>query len=64
MRTPLRFTSDADRQCFRQGIRTLVLVYAGILVLVVAITALRGEWSKQDITAKATAGALDIPRRD
>jgi hypothetical protein len=63
MRAPLRFTSDEDRQCYRKGIRSLVLVYAGILALVVAITALRGERHKEDVTAKTTAGAVDIPRR-
>ncbi len=63
IRAPLRFTSEEDRQYYRQGIRTLALVYAGILVLLVAITALRGEWAKQDVTAKATAGIADIQRR-
>jgi hypothetical protein len=63
MRAPLRFSSDEDRECYRQGIRTLALVYVGILVLVVAVTALCGEWRKRDVTAKATAGAIDIPRR-
>jgi hypothetical protein len=38
-------------------------VYAGIVVLLVAITALRGEWRKQDVTAKAAAGVVDISRR-
>jgi hypothetical protein len=47
MRDSLRFTSDEDRQYYRKGVRTLALVYAGILVLVVAVTALRGEWRKQ-----------------
>ena len=46
MRTPPRFTSDEDRQHYRQGIRTLALVYVGILVLLVAVTALRGDWGK------------------
>jgi hypothetical protein len=63
MRTPLRFTTDEDRQYYRQGIRTLALVYAGILALVVAVTALLGAWSKQELTAKAAASAIDIPRR-
>jgi hypothetical protein len=63
IRAPLRFTSDEDRRYYRKGIRTLALVYAGILVLLIAITALRGEWSKQDVTAKATAGTADISRR-
>jgi hypothetical protein len=58
MGTPLRFTSDEDRQYYRKGIRTLALVYAGILVLVVAITTLRVEWRKQEVTAKATASAV------
>jgi hypothetical protein len=57
-RAPLRFTSDEDRQYYRKGVRTLALVYAGILVLVVAVTGLRGEWRKQDVTAKATASAV------
>jgi hypothetical protein len=52
MRAPLWFTSDEDRQYYRKGIRILALVYAGILVLVVAVTALRGEW------ATATASAV------
>jgi hypothetical protein len=63
MRSPLRFSSEEDRQYFREGIRTLALVYAGILVLVVAITALHGEWGKQEVTTKAAAGAVDIPGR-
>ncbi len=58
MRAPLRFTSDEDRQYFRQSIRTLALMYAGILVLVVAVTALRVEWRNQDVAAKAAAGAV------
>jgi len=58
MRTPLRFASEEDRQCYRQGIRTLALVYAGILILVVAITTLRVEWRKQEVTAQARAGAI------
>jgi hypothetical protein len=56
MRDSLRFVSDDDRQCYRKGVRTLALVYGGILVLVVAITALRGEL--QEATAKTTAGAV------
>ena len=63
IRGPVRFTSDEDRQFYRQGIRTLTLVYAGILVLVVAVTVLRGGWSKPDVTAKANVGAVDISRR-
>ncbi len=63
IRAPLRFTSDEDRQHYRRGIRTLGLVYAGILMLVVAITALRGQWHKPDVTAKVTPGAVEIPRR-
>jgi hypothetical protein len=63
MRTPLRFVSEEDRQLFRKGMRTLALVYAGIAVLVVAITELRGEWRKQDVTAKVTAHAVEIPWR-
>jgi hypothetical protein len=58
MRAPLRITSDEDRQYYRQGIRTLALVYAGILVLVVAVTSLRVEWRNQEVTAKAAAGAV------
>jgi hypothetical protein len=58
MRAPLRFVSDEDRQCYRKGIRHLALIYAGILVLVVAVTALRAELRTQDATAKATAGAV------
>jgi hypothetical protein len=57
-RAPLRFTSDEDRQYYRKGVRTLALVYASILMLVVAVTALRGEWRNQDVTAKAAAGAV------
>ena len=60
---PLRFASDEDRQLYRQGIRTLALVYVGIVVLVVAVTALRGEWRKQDVTTKAVAGTIETPRR-
>jgi hypothetical protein len=56
MRDSLRFVSDDDRQCYRKGVRTLALVYGGILVLVVAITALRGEL--QEATAKTMAGAV------
>ena len=41
----------------------LALVYAGILMLVVAVTALRGQWHKQDVTTKVTAGAVEIQRR-
>lgn len=41
----------------------LGLVYAGILMLVVAVTALRGQWHKQDLTTKVTAGPADIQRR-
>lgn len=63
IRAPLRFISDEDRKCYRQGIRSLALVYAGIVVLLVAITALRGEWRKQDVAAKAAAGVVDISRR-
>jgi len=63
MRAPLRFTSDEDRACYREGIRTLALVYAGILVLLIAITALFGEWRKPEVTAKAATGAVDIQRR-
>jgi hypothetical protein len=63
MRTPPRFTSEVNRQQYRQGIRTLALVYAGILALVVAITALCGEWRNQEVAAQTTAGAVDIPRR-
>jgi len=63
VRAPLRFTSDEDRQLYRQGLRTLALVYVGILVLVVAVTALHGERHKQDVAPKATAGVIDIPRR-
>jgi hypothetical protein len=63
MRSPLRFSSEEDRQHFRQGIRTLTLVYVGIMVLVVAITALRGEWGKQEVTTKAAASADDIASR-
>lgn len=65
IRAPLRFTSDQDRRDFHRGIRTLGLVYAGILTLVLAITTLRSEWHKQDATAKVTAGASasEIPRR-
>jgi len=63
IRAPLRFTGDEDRQLYRQAIRTLALVYVGIVVLVVAITALRGEWTRQELTAKATAGVIDIPQR-
>ena len=63
VRAPLRFTGEEDRQHYRHGIRTLALVYVGILVLVVAVTALRGEWRKQDVTEKATAGMIDTPRR-
>jgi hypothetical protein len=58
MRAPLRFASDEDRQYYRKAVRTLALVYAGILVLVVAVTTLRVEWRKQEVTAKATAGAV------
>ena len=58
MRAPLRITSDEDRQYYRQGIRTLALLYAGILVLVVAVTSLRVEWRNQEVTAKATTGAV------
>jgi hypothetical protein len=58
MRTPLRFAREEDRQCYRQGIRTLALLYAGILVLVVAITTVRVEWRKQEVTAQARAGAV------
>jgi hypothetical protein len=63
IRAPLRFTSDEDRQQYRRGIRMLGLVYAGILMLVVAVTALRGQWHKQDLTTKVTAGPADIQRR-
>ena len=63
IRAPLRFTSDEDRQHFHRGIRMLGLVYAGILMLVVAVTALRGQWHKQDVTTKVTAGAVEIQRR-
>jgi hypothetical protein len=61
MRAPRRFTSDEDRECYRQGMRTLARVYVGIVALVVAVTALHGEWRKQDVAA-TTAGAIDIPR--
>jgi hypothetical protein len=63
MRAPLRFTSEEDRKCYRQGIRSLALVYVGILALVVAVTALHGEWRKQGVAAKTATGAIDIPRR-
>jgi len=59
MRAPLRFISDEDRQYYRKGIRTLALMYAGILALVVAVTALRAEWRNQDVAAKAAAGAAN-----
>lgn len=58
MRSPLGFTSDEDRQCYRKGVRALALVYAGLLVLVIAITALRVDWRKQEVTARATASAV------
>jgi hypothetical protein len=57
IRAPLRFTSDEDRQHFHRGVRMLGLAYAGILMLVIAITTLRGQWHKQDVTAKVTTGA-------
>jgi hypothetical protein len=38
-------------------------VYLGIVVLAIAITALRGEWRKQDVTTKAVAGTIEIPWR-
>jgi hypothetical protein len=63
VRTPPRFINEDDRQQYRQGIRRLALVYAGVLVLLVAITALRGDWSSQNVSAKATTGASDLPRR-
>lgn len=58
MRDSLRFVSDDDRQCYRKGIRTLALVYGGILVLVVVVTALRTQLHTQQATAKAMAGAV------
>ncbi len=58
VRAPLRFTSDEDRQLYRKGLRTMALVYAGLLVLVVAVTASRSEWRKQQLTEKATAGTI------
>ena len=63
MRGALRVTSDEDRQYFRKGIRTLALMYAGILVLLVAVTVLRAEWRRQEVTAKATdALSADLGR--
>jgi hypothetical protein len=32
-------------------------VYVGVTALVVAVTALRGDWGKQELTAKTTAAA-------
>jgi hypothetical protein len=55
MSAPLRFVSDEDRQCYRKAIRHLALIYGGILVLVVAVTALRAELLTQEATAKPTA---------
>jgi len=43
--------------------RSLALVYVGILTLVVAVTALRGEWRRQDVTTNTVAGTIEIPRR-
>lgn len=63
VRAPLRFASDKDRQLYRKGLRTLALVYAGLLVLVVALTASRSEWRKQELTANATTEAADFVRR-
>jgi hypothetical protein len=63
VRAPLRFTSEQDRECFREGIRTLALVYVGILMLVVVVTALHGDWRKRDVRPQATAGATDVVRR-
>jgi hypothetical protein len=63
IRTPLRFTSEEDRQHYRRGIRTLALVYVGFLMLVLAVTGLRAEWHNHNINTKAVAGAVDIPGR-
>jgi hypothetical protein len=63
MRAPRRFTSDEDRECYRQAIRSLALVYVGILALVVVFTALHGEWRKQGVAAKTATSAIDIPPR-
>ena len=56
MRTPLRFVSEEDSHCYRKGVRTLALVYVGILVLGIVVTSLRVEWRKHEVTAKAMAG--------
>ena len=52
------FTSHEDRESYRKGMRLLALVYAGIGVLVVAVTALRVELHQQEAVAKATAGVV------
>jgi hypothetical protein len=52
------FTSDEDRESCRKGMRILALVYAGIGVLVVAVTALRVDLHQQESAAKATASVV------
>jgi hypothetical protein len=58
VRAPLRFTSDDDRRLYGKGLRTLALAYAGLLALVVAVTASRNEWRKQELTERASAGTV------
>jgi hypothetical protein len=58
VRAPLRFASDEDRQLYRKGLRTLALVYTGLMVLGVAVTASRSDWRTQHLTEKTTAGSV------